>query len=109
LEDLSVGLDPAEEHLVDLEAVLERTRGAGLKIKLAKCLFGKRSVGLLGHRASHGLARPPYHTAVFANFKEPHNASKLLRFIGLVIFIGEHVESAADRLAPLYKVLEGTG
>jgi RNase H-like domain found in reverse transcriptase len=46
---------------------------------------------------------------VFANFKEPWNAPELLRFIGLVIFFGEHVESAADRLAPLCEVLKGTG
>jgi Reverse transcriptase (RNA-dependent DNA polymerase) len=100
LDDLAVGSDSAAEHLVDLEAGLKRTRGAGLKLKLAKCLFGKRSVELLGHRVSHGLVRPPDdHTAVFANFKEPRNASELLRFIGLMIFFGEHVESAADRLA----------
>jgi hypothetical protein len=75
-----------------------------------KCLFGKRSVELLGHRVSHGLVRPSDdHTAVFENFKEPRNASELLRFNGLVIFYDEHVESAADRLAPLYEVLVGTG
>jgi hypothetical protein len=67
-------------------------------------------VELLGHRVSHGLVRlSDDHTAVFANFKEPRNASELLRFIGLVIFFGKHVESAADRLAPLYEVLVGTG
>jgi Reverse transcriptase (RNA-dependent DNA polymerase) len=44
LDDLAEGLDSAAEHLVELEAVLKRTRGAGLKLKLAKCLFGKRSV-----------------------------------------------------------------
>jgi hypothetical protein len=106
LDDLAVGSDSAAEHLVDLKAVLKRTRGAGLKLKLAKRLFGKRSVELLGHHVSHGLVRPwDDHTAVFANFREPRNASELLRFIGLVIFFGEHVESAADRLAPLYEVL----
>jgi Reverse transcriptase (RNA-dependent DNA polymerase) len=109
-DDLAVGSDSAAEHLVDLEAVLKGTRGAELKLNLAKCLFGKRSVELLGHRVSHGLVRPSDdHTAVFANFKELLNASELLRFVGLVIFFGEHVESAAYRLAPLYEVLEGTG
>jgi RNase H-like domain found in reverse transcriptase len=65
---------------------------------------------MLGHRVSHGLVRPSdAHTAVLAILKEPWKASELLRFIGLVIFFGQHVESAADRLAPLYEVLVGTG
>jgi hypothetical protein len=55
LDDLAVGSDSAAEHLVDLEAMLERIRGAGLKLKLSKSLSGKRSVELLGHRVSHGL------------------------------------------------------
>jgi Reverse transcriptase (RNA-dependent DNA polymerase) len=92
LDDLPVGSDSAAEHLVYLEAVLERTRGAGLKVKLTKCLFGKRSVELLGHRVSHGLVRlSDDRTEVFANSKEPRNASELLLFVGLVIFFGEHV------------------
>jgi hypothetical protein len=44
LDDLAVGSDSAAGHLIDLEAVLMRTRGAGLKLKLAKCRFGKQSV-----------------------------------------------------------------
>jgi hypothetical protein len=44
-----------------------------------------------------------------SGFKEPWNASELLHFIGLVIYFGEHVESGADRLAPLYEVLVGPG
>jgi hypothetical protein len=67
-------------------------------------------VELLGHRVSHGLERPSDdHTAVFANSKEPRNAFELLRFIGLVVFFGEHVKTAEDPLAPLYEVLVGTG
>jgi hypothetical protein len=109
LDDLAVGLNSAAEHMADLEAVLKMTRGAGLKLKLAKCQLGKRSVELLGHHVSHGLVRlSDDHTAVFTNFKEPRNASELLHFIGLVIFFGEHVESAANLLAPLHEVLVGT-
>jgi RNase H-like domain found in reverse transcriptase/Integrase zinc binding domain len=55
------------------------------------------------------MARPSDdHKAVFANFMERRNASELLRFIGLVLFFDEHVESSTDRLASLYEVLVGT-
>jgi hypothetical protein len=42
------------------------------------------------------------------NFREPTNASDLLRSLGLVNLYSEYVESAADRMRPLYQVLEGT-
>jgi hypothetical protein len=39
LDDLAVGSDSAAEHLVDLEAVLKRTRGAGLYLGSGRCSF----------------------------------------------------------------------
>lgn len=110
LDDLGIGSETAADHLRDLRQVFERTRAAGLRFKLAKCLFGKRSVEILGHQVANGSIRPSNdHLAVFSRFREPRNAADLLRFIGLVGFFGEHVEGAADRLAPLYEVLVGTG
>jgi hypothetical protein len=49
--------DSAAAHLVNLKPVLERTGGHGLNLTLAKCLFGKWSVELLGRCVSHGLVR----------------------------------------------------
>ena len=110
LDDLGIGSGSAAEHVADLRLVFERTRAAGLRFKLAKCLFGKRSVELLGHKVSHNTVRPSDgHAAVFANYREPTCGAELLRFIGLVGFFGDHVDAAAERLAPLYEVLIGTG
>jgi hypothetical protein len=50
LDGLAVGSDTAEQYLTDLRAVFDQTRAAGLKAKLSKCLFGKKSIELLGHK-----------------------------------------------------------
>jgi hypothetical protein len=50
LDDLAVGSDTPKQHVVDVRTVLERTRDANLRLKLAKCTFGKTEVELLGHK-----------------------------------------------------------
>lgn len=83
---------------------------AGLKLKFAKCQFGVRSVEFWGHWVSSREVRlSEEHTSVFARYRESTCASELLRFIGLVGIFAEHVDHVADRMAPLYIVLEGSG
>jgi Reverse transcriptase (RNA-dependent DNA polymerase) len=55
LDDLAVGSNTPRQHVVDVRRVLERTRDANLRFKLAKCTFGKTEVELLGHKV--GLER----------------------------------------------------
>jgi hypothetical protein len=110
LDDLAVGYDAVGQHLTDLRAVFDRTRAAGFRMKLSKCLFGKKAIELLDHKVTAGKILPSDgHASTFDLFQEPRNASELLRFIGLVGFFGEHVESAVDRRGPLFDVLIGTG
>jgi uncharacterized glyoxalase superfamily protein PhnB len=110
LDDLAVRSDTVDQHLTDWHAVFDRTLAAGFRMKLSKCLFGKKAIELLGHKVTAGKILPSDgHASTFDLFHEPRNASELLRFIGLVGFFGEHVESAADRIAPLFDVLIGTG
>lgn len=84
LDDLAVGSETHAKQLADLQHVLDRTRKAGLRMKLAKCKFGVRSVEMLGHNVTSCEMRPSDdHTDVFRQYKEPSCAPKLLRFIGL--------------------------
>jgi len=49
LDDIVVYSRTAEEHLHRLDAVFERLRSAGLKLKPEKCMLFQRSVTFLGH------------------------------------------------------------
>jgi hypothetical protein len=58
LDDLAVGSDTVGQHLTDSRAVFDRTRAAGLRMKLSKCLFGKKAIELLGHKVTAGKMLP---------------------------------------------------
>jgi Reverse transcriptase (RNA-dependent DNA polymerase) len=58
LDNLAVGSDTPKQHVVDVNRVLERTRNAKLRLKLAKCTLGKTEVELLGHKVRFGEVRP---------------------------------------------------
>jgi hypothetical protein len=57
LDYLAVGSDTPKQHVVDVRRVLERTRDSNLRLKLAKCTFGKTKVNLLGHKVRFGEVR----------------------------------------------------
>jgi Reverse transcriptase (RNA-dependent DNA polymerase) len=58
LDDLAVGSDTPRQHVVDVRRVLELTRDANLRFKLAKCTFGKTEVELIGYKVRFGEVRP---------------------------------------------------
>ena len=56
VDDILVTGSTAEEHLQNLESVLERLQKYGIRAKRAKCLFMSEKVEYLGHRIdSEGL------------------------------------------------------
>jgi Reverse transcriptase (RNA-dependent DNA polymerase) len=108
LDDLAVRSDTPKQHVVDVRRVLERTRNANLRLKLAKCTFGKTKVELLGHKVRFGEVRPnDRHRDCLQRFEEPTNVTEQLRFLGLLQFFGAHVDHLAELVAPLHAVLEG--
>jgi hypothetical protein len=58
LDNLAVGSGTPKQHVVDVRGVLERTRDANLRFKLAKCTFGKTELELLGHKIRFDEVRP---------------------------------------------------
>ena len=49
LDDLIIFNKDIDSHLTSLESVLLRLREAGLKAKLSKCDFLRKSISFLGH------------------------------------------------------------
>lgn len=108
VDDISVGTATCREHLESLHNVLQRFRHSGLKLKLAKCHFGLRSVEILGHRvSSDGILPSAGHVEAIKNLKEPQNAKELLRFLGLANYFSDFIPDFTHRARPLYEMLGG--
>jgi hypothetical protein len=85
LDNLSVGSNTPKQHVLDARGVLERTRDANLRFKLAKCTFEKNEVELLSHKGRFEEVRPnDRHRDCLQRFEEPTNVTELLRFLGLL-------------------------
>ena len=68
LDDIIVVGKSFSDHLSNLGCVFKRLRGAGLKLKPAKCHLCQKRVAFLGHIVSaDGIATDPGKTAAVKN------------------------------------------
>jgi hypothetical protein len=100
LDGLAVGSDTPKQHVVDARRVLERSRDANMRLKLAKCKFGKNEVELLGHKVRFKEERPnDWHRYCLQRFEEPTKLTEVLRFLGLLQFFKACVDHLAELAA----------
>eukprot|EP00171_Calliarthron_tuberculosum_P011706 IDg11706t1 len=110
MDDASVGSNTPEEHIQELELVLNRLDEAGAKLKLSKCEFGTKTATVLGHTVTpDGIKPSNSHVQAINDLQEPKNGAELLRFLGLMNFFADFIEDFANRAKPLYELLEGSG
>lgn len=81
LDDVIIIGKDFEEHLRNLEAVFERLRQAGLKLKPAKCAFLQRKVWYLGYIVS--IAPDPAKMEKVEAWPEPNTTKEMQQFVGL--------------------------
>ena len=92
-----------EQHLDDLQAVLQRLQGANLHVKLRKCQFAQEVVEFLGHRISRNGRRPvTLATEKLAKFPRPRGVAEMQRFLGSLNFYRSYIPNLAQVAAPLY-------
>jgi transposase InsO family protein len=108
LDDIIIFADTWEEHHPILEDVLGRIRAAGLKLKRAKCQFGKASVKFLGHVvSSQGTEPDPEKVKAVQDFPTPTSASEVRCFLGMASYYRRFVNGFASIAAPLHDLTKG--
>jgi len=96
-----------QEHLANLNEVLTCLESAGLHLKKGKCTFCESQVTYLGHIISAGGLKPsPNKLKAVAELPAPSKVSELKTFLGLVNCYAKFLPDLANRLAPLYKLLQ---
>lgn len=91
----------------NLQAVLQRFRENGIKLRSDKCRFCESSVTYLGHRIdAEGLHPLEKNVDAIRLAPLPRNVVELRSFLGMVTFYNKFLPNLSTVLAPLYSLLE---
>ena len=106
LDDILITGKDEDEHLHNIELVLERLKKAGLQAKRSKCSFLKSSVVYLGHRIDDkGLHPTDEKVRAIKEAPEPSNRAQLRSFLGLINYYGKFLPNISSTLFPLYQLV----
>ena len=84
VDDVVVFAQSFDELTKRLKEVLERIRGAGLKLKPSKCHLYKREIRFLGYIIKDGMVRPDSEKVkVVADWPKPSNLTETRSFVSL--------------------------
>uniref|UniRef100_A0A3Q1C3U8 Gypsy retrotransposon integrase-like protein 1 n=1 Tax=Amphiprion ocellaris TaxID=80972 RepID=A0A3Q1C3U8_AMPOC len=103
LDDIVVASPTFEQHLVDLEEVLERLQTAGLSLKLKKCQFCLKDFTFLGYRiTSSGISPDPDKVKAVKEFNVPTSVKNVRQFLGLTGYYRRFIQDYARHAEPLH-------
>ena len=107
LDDILVSEATREEHLQNLENVLQRLQQYNIRAKRSKCVFMCESVDYLGHRIdATGLHTLSSKVKAVQNALQPKNVQELRSFLGLLHYYGKFLPNLATLLHPLNALLK---
>jgi hypothetical protein len=105
LDDILVLGKNFDDHLKNLEEVLQRFRTHNLKLKPKKCSLFRRKAKFLGKIVSgDSLEVDPESIAGVKDWPRPTRTKDVDSFLGFVNYHREHLPHLADMAAPLYEL-----
>lgn len=103
LDDVVVTGKDNNEHLQNLEEVLNRLDKAGFRLNIKKCEFFKKSIYYLGHKISEqGLEPDKEKVRAIIDTPRPKNITEVRAFTGLVNYYAKFIKNLSGKLKPLY-------
>ena len=102
LDDILVTGSSEEEHLKNLESVLQSLMKHGVHLKREKCFFMRTSVEYLGFKVdAEGLHATEEKLKAITEAPRPCNVTELRSFLGLINYYGQFISNLAATLHPL--------
>lgn len=107
LDDIIVSGKTEEEHLNNLERVLERLQNSGLRLKKGKCEFLKQSVQYLGHKVDKdGIGPLQEKLDAIREAPRPVNQTQLQAYLGLLGYYRKFIPNLTTEIAALTELLK---
>jgi len=105
LDDHFIATTTKEQHLKELREFFLTCRRRCVKLKRPKCCFLVRRIDVVGRRLEKGTVRPPdtYMRKIW-RVEKPANVGELYRFLGMVVWIVQHLPRAILICDLLYKM-----
>ena len=108
LDDIIIHARTPEEHLERLEAVFERLKKAGLKLKPSKCTFFRDRIAYLGHIVSkQGIEADPKKIEAIQNWPQPKTVTEVRSFLGFTNYYRKFMFRYAYIAKPLNELTSG--
>ena len=112
LDDIIVFSQTPEEHLGILQAVFDKLKAAGLKLKPSKCKLFRKQINYLGHVAGHkGVATDPKKIEEVTEWPRSTTVNEVRSFLGFVGYYRRFIPNFSKVAKPLnilLQNLEGT-
>ena len=107
IDDIIIFGKTFDQHLHNLQQVLDRLRQAGLKLHPRKCHFLQHEVTFLGHVVSQkGVSPDPNKTSKVAQWPTPKSAKEVQQFLGLANYYRKFIKNFAGMARPLHRLTE---
>jgi hypothetical protein len=108
VDDIVICSRNHEEHVIQVQQVLQALQDNGLVIHAERCVWGVQELEYLGHKVSAAGVLPlPSHVAAIQDFPRPTIIKELQAFLGMVNFNRQFLPSIACTLQPLTDALRG--
>lgn len=109
--DYAINADTSEEeHLAQLDTILNPFLLTGPRLELFKCRFGVRAAEILGYVADQAGLRPSdKHIESSRKLSEPGSGNELMHFLCLVNFFASFVDQFVEIAAPSYEIAKQPG
>src|SRR5260370_8859709 len=106
IDNIVVYSQSYEEHLMNLDQVLQAVKEAWIMLSPKKCHFAYTSILLLGQKVSHlGLLTHAEKVKAIMELATPVNVHTLQSFLGMAIYFSHYILGYASLTAPLFELL----
>ena len=107
LDDIIVFSQTPEEHLVRLQAVFDKLKAAGLKLKPSKCELFKKQINYLRHVVGQeGVSTDPDKIKAVTEWPRPTTVTEVRSFLGFVSYYRRFIPNFSKVAKPLNTLLQ---
>ena len=108
LDNIIVFSKTSKDHLIQLRAVFQKLKEAGLKLKPSKFEFSMKSLTYLGYRISErGIETDDSKIKVIHKWPTPRAVTEVRSFLGFTNYYHQFIYKYAQVAQPLYCLISG--